>query len=45
MQNIYKPVLDFFQLVAEVPGYEEVETLIAPPADGEEIEEVEEIEM
>ncbi|KAI9879031.1 MAG: hypothetical protein M1830_009830 [Pleopsidium flavum] len=44
MQNIYRPVLDFFQLVAEVPGYEEVETFITPPHDGDEIEEVEEIE-
>ena len=45
MQNVYKPMLDFFQLIADVPGYEEVECFVAP-ADGEEEEvRIEEVPM
>lgn len=36
MQNVYKLMLNFFQLVADVPGYEEVEYFIAPAADDDE---------
>lgn len=45
MQNIHKPVLDFFQLVAEVPGYEEMETLVGPAEDVQELEEIVEVEQ
>lgn len=44
MQNVYKPMLDFFQLIADVPGYEEVECFVAPPADIEDEAQVEEVQ-
>jgi len=44
MQNVYKPILDFFQLIADAPGYEEVECFVAPPADGEDDVRVEEVQ-
>ena len=44
MQNVYKPMLDYFQLIADVPGYEEVECFVAVPADGEDDVPVEEVQ-
>ena len=43
MEKIYKPVLAFFQLVADVPGYEEMVTFVASPDDDEESARVEEV--
>ena len=45
MQNVYKPMLDFFQFIADVPDHEEVEYFVAPPAEGEEEVPVEEVQM
>ncbi len=44
MQNVYNSMLDFFQLVADVPGYEEVESFSSLPADDEEGQRFEEVE-
>lgn len=44
MQNVYQLMLNFFQLVADVPGYEEVEYFIAPAANDDESVPVEEVQ-